>query len=626
MKDKNLLQLALFMFLTLISVLNVFAIDISQYPYFKKINLPPSTNEPVIINLDSQILNQMKSDGSDLRITENGQEVAIKVLIKPVEELAHKSKIASVSSTRADFRDATFDKSNLIDGDYSNNDNAYFQIDSIIDPNYAWFIVELDEQALTDKAKIWSLNRDYTWTEVQIEGSNDNQNWKIIKSKTKYSIMNERIVTYPPVEYNYLKLSFWHTQSLVVNEIEIYGAYSAQAIFFAKSGKEYKLYYGNKLASAPAYDLSQLSTKKTTPFASLAQQEQNANYNFDSDGDGILLDNCPTISNANQNDKDNDGIGDACDNCPNSANSEQKDADNDGVGNACDNCINTFNPDQYDDDLNGIGYFCDDNDKDGIINLLDNCVSTSNIGQSDRDRNGVGDACEDVDADGISFSKDNCISKFNPEQRDTDKDRIGDACDNCINGYNPNQFDKNNNEIGDACEDDDSDSVLNYGDNCLETPNKEQKDADGDGLGDACDNCISIKNTEQTDSDKNGIGDICDDTDKDGIINPRDNCPKVPNSNQEDKNNNGIGDACEDYDNDGTLNFEDNCLYDYNPKLYVGNEHMQSDADKDGIGDACDKKDDRLTENKGLIWAVIIGTILIVGILAWRLSRKPILS
>lgn len=342
-------------------------------------------------------------------------EIPIKTIINPVEELAHKSKIISSSSTRPDFRGVSYAANNVIDGDYTNNDNAYFQIDSIKDPIYAYFVVELPETTLTDKAKIWSLNSDYTWTDIQIEGSNDNGNWNIIKSKTKYDIADIRTITYSPVEYKYLKFSLWHTQSLVINEIEIYGAYIGQVIFYAKSGNEYRLYYGNKQATKPSYDTSQLFTKKTTPVLSLSLQQSNANFNIDNDGDGIVSDNCPTISNPDQTDSDGDSVGNACDNCVNQANSDQRDTDNDG-----------------------------------------------------------------------------------------------------------------------------------------------------------------------------------------------------------------IGDDCEDFDNDGVMNFEDNCLYDYNQRTYVGNEYKQSDIDKDGKGDACDKEDNRITEKKGLIWSVIIITILIVGFLAWRLSKKHI--
>ena len=598
--------------------------DASQYPYFKRINLPASIAESAIIRIDYQILNYMKPDGSDIRITENGIEIPVKIIIKNVEEVAHKGKIMGASSTRPDFRGVSFSMNNLLDGDYTNNDNAYFQVDSTKDPNYAWFIVELQDSILTDKAKIWSLNSDYTWTDIQIEGSNDNLNWKFVKSKTKYGISSERTVNYPPVEYKYLRFSFWHTQSLLINEIEIFGAYSGDAVFFAKSAGEYKVYYGNREQTPPNYDTSALFTKKTTPILSLSRQEYTANYQLDSDNDGSVADNCPSTLNPDQKDSDGDGIGNACDNCPNNANADQMDKDNDGIGDACDNCPYNINPDQYDDNFNTIGYVCDDNDNDGVLNSLDNCAQSYNPGQEDKDRNGIGDACEDIDADGIPFSKDNCLNKYNPDQLDTDKDRIGDVCDNCPHGYNPAQFDKNKNKVGDECEDDDSDKVPNFNDNCPIKPNPGQEDSDSDGIGDACDNCINIKNADQTDSDRNSIGDICDDSDGDGLINPRDNCPNIPNSNQQDQNNNGVGDACEDDDYDGVMNANDNCPYVSNPKSDMGNEYRQDDIDGDGIGDVCDPKDDRITENRGLIWIVLAATILIVGFLAWNLSRKPL--
>jgi hypothetical protein len=615
--------------LTVIAVLilnfaAVNAFETSQYPYYKEINVPSTIDEPAVVRLDYQVLNYMKSDGSDLRVTENLAEIPIKALINPVEELAHKGSITGVSSTRPDFRGVSYAANNIIDGDYTNHDNSYFQIDSVKNPVYASFVVELPEKALTDKAKIWSLNREYTWTDLQIEGSNDNSNWDTIKSKTKYEIADVRTITYPPLEYKYIKFTFWHTQSLVINEMEIYGSYTGSMVFYAKSGNEYRLYYGNNQAAKPSYDTSQLFTKQTTPTLPLGVQQNNAGFKGDNGGDGVVSDNCPTVGNPDQSDSDGDGIGNACDNCINRANSDQRDSDNDGIGDACDNCPSHFNYDQYDDNFNGKGYICDDNDGDGVLNPTDNCVNTPNPGQSDNDRNGIGDACEDIDNDGIPFLEDNCISTYNPDQKDSDKDLIGDLCDNCIEGYNPTQFDKNENGIGDPCEDSDSDGIQDYKDNCPKAANTDQKDSDGDSLGDACDNCLSFKNPEQSDSDNNGVGDVCDDSDNDGIINPRDNCQNVANPGQEDQNNNGIGDACEDFDNDGVMNFEDNCLYDYNPKTYVGNENKQSDVDRDGKGDVCDKEDSRLTENKGLIWAVITGTILIVGFLAWRLSRKPI--
>ena len=47
-------------------------------------------------------------------------------------------------------------------------------------------------------------------------------------------------------------------------------------------------------------------------------------------------DNCPSVSNRHQNDKDGDKVGDACDNCPKIANRDQNDTDGDGIGDVCD--------------------------------------------------------------------------------------------------------------------------------------------------------------------------------------------------------------------------------------------------------------------------------------------------
>ena len=61
-------------------------------------------------------------------------------------------------------------------------------------------------------------------------------------------------------------------------------------------------------------------------------------------------------------DADSDGAGDACDNCPALSNPDQEDGDYDQRGNACDNCPEHSNPDQTDSfppHGNGIGDACD---------------------------------------------------------------------------------------------------------------------------------------------------------------------------------------------------------------------------------------------------------------------------
>jgi hypothetical protein len=58
----------------------------------------------------------------------------------------------------------------------------------------------------------------------------------------------------------------------------------------------------------------------------------------DTDGDGVpdVVDNCPSMPNADQRDHDVDGRGDVCDLCPHIPEAFDLDSDGDGVGNACD--------------------------------------------------------------------------------------------------------------------------------------------------------------------------------------------------------------------------------------------------------------------------------------------------
>ncbi len=293
----------------------------------------------------------------------------------------------------------------------------------------------------------------------------------------------------------------------------------------------------------------------------------------------------------------------------------KNDLDHDGVDTLIDNCPTIANADQLDRNTDGVGDVCSDDDRDGISGTSDNCPTIANADQKDVNVNRVGDACEfDSDQDGIADGIDMCIHTKNPDQADTDYDRIGNACDNC-QLYNPDQLDLDKNGIGDACDrnrefekthDEDNDGILDSQDNCQKISNLDQKDTDQDGVGDVCDNCSSLQNSDQTDGDKNRIGDACEDVDQDSIIGWRDNCATITNIDQKDDNNNGIGNVCEDTDRDTLFDSQDNCPTI--PNL------DQKDTDSDGIGNACDSEDNRMLESNRTLFIIIFSLVALVFI------------
>jgi len=484
----------------------VLAFDSSRWQYVQEIAVPEA-GQSVKLSLDTTLLAHARTDGGDLRILEDGNEAVYKLYLAKGTETKQAITTMRASSTRPNYRSQYFTPEKMIDGDRSMNENAYFQIDATVDPIVAWVVADLGSGVLTSKAVFTLPDGQNTFREVQVEGSNDLKSWTVLKQKG-YS---GSVVNYAPATFRYVRFTLWHTGSLVISELELFGESNGYLLFNAKQGARYQVLYGNAAATVPTYDLTGLSVSATTPFVYPAGERTNPSFTADLDGDTVGIgDNCPYVQNKAQNDGDADGIGDACDNCKDVKNKDQSDWDNDGFGDACDNCRQVYNPNQFDDNLNSIGYACDDQDRDGVINSLDNCVPGANPGQEDTNRNLIGDVCEDQDGDLVPEYKDNCKGFNNTDQLDSDQDGLGDACDNCKSVRNPDQRDANQNGIGDACEDKDGDGLFDAQDNCPAVNNTDQVDWDKDGLGDACDNCPNLANRDQSDLDRDGIGDVCD--------------------------------------------------------------------------------------------------------------------
>jgi hypothetical protein len=71
-----------------------------------------------------------------------------------------------------------------------------------------------------------------------------------------------------------------------------------------------------------------------------------------------------------------------------------RDEDQDGTENSEDNCPKVSNWDQQDTDGDGMGDACDpDDDRDGRLDNEDNCPLTPNWDQVDTDGDGIGDVC-----------------------------------------------------------------------------------------------------------------------------------------------------------------------------------------------------------------------------------------
>ncbi len=167
-------------------------------------------------------------------------------------------------------------------------------------------------------------------------------------------------VTFPITAAKHFRIALSYNDHLRISEIEFHpknlGQKTSQKIRFnATPQQNYKLYYdADRPVNIPTGEKPQLANVKNVQVAVLGETQKNPGY-------------------------------------------KRTDTDEDGIADAQDNCVTIANADQLDKDANAIGDACEDFDRDGLINAKDNCPSVTNRNQTDSDRDGIGDECDQIE-------------------------------------------------------------------------------------------------------------------------------------------------------------------------------------------------------------------------------------
>jgi hypothetical protein len=292
-----------------------------------------------------------------------------------------------ITTTVSETSPVTTSKDNLKDKDFKTSTRFDFDKSN----GYSFVVLKLDKPINTTSLSYYLDSNVQNPEEIAVQSklSGGSNEYQTILSKRENS---NNLVTFPDTFADTFKIEFFHRQPLRIQELEIGKPTNKltgyEIIWLGRPGENYRMYTDSqKYIDLPTEETVNLANIDDTIIpTTLGEPESNVDFK--------------------ESDTDKDGIVDKLDNCP-----------------------NISNKDQQDTDKNGKGDVCEDKDGDGVLDGFDNCSSFANRNQIDTDANKIGDVCEDKDNDKIPNNIDNCPDVSNPDQKDTDQDKVGDACD-----------------------------------------------------------------------------------------------------------------------------------------------------------------------------------------------------
>ena len=284
--------------------------EITEWPYYKTIVYPSQIDQVgVEAALDSNFLTQVLEDFRDVRIIDSeDQETPYEVVGDPQMDALKTAKIDTLEINGEEVSEYDYQLKNMTDG----NRKSYAEFEKSTYTVAATY--KMDDPIVVNKINVFTYDVFNTWEYIQVEASNDKEDWKVLRSKIDVEHATWRWLGFPSYStpYEYYRITFWTKGALKIHEISLLTKNEAKVFFKADPSKKYTIYYGNSRAATPEYPNID---SETIIDATLLGQKKSSLWNRDQDKDGVdySIDNCPFIENYNQVDSDSDGAGDVCD-------------------------------------------------------------------------------------------------------------------------------------------------------------------------------------------------------------------------------------------------------------------------------------------------------------------------